>query len=148
MGTAPTFIDINKNYGYEVAQAWLTSAWAYISEQSGNKGKITDYQVRSMASITASEYGYLKISEFMLFARWFLAGKYNHIFGTNVDPLQLMVALRNFIAERNDLIARYEQAAREDMEKKERERNPPITWEQFCERNGMRKDNPLGAIFK
>ena len=100
-----------------------------------------------MASITASEYGYLKISEFMLFARWFMAGRYNHIFGTNVDPLQLMVALRTFIAERNDLIAKYEQAAREEAQRKEREQNRPMTWEDYCKAKNIKADNPLGLLF-
>lgn len=147
MGSAPTFIEINKDYGREVSQTWLTTAWANISEQSGNKGKITDFQLRDMAKTTVSCYGYIKISEFMLFALWFKAGRYNHIFGTNVDPLQLMVALRTFIQERNDLIARYEQDEREEAQRKEMESHPPMTWEAFAKKNNIKADNPLGLIF-
>ena len=147
MGTAPTFIEINNEYGVQVSQAWLTTAWTNISEQSGNKGKITDYQLRDMAKTTVSCYGYLKISEFMLFALWFKAGRYNHIFGTNVDPLQLMVALRNFIQERNDMIAHYEQDERDEARRKEMESRPPMTWEEYAKKNNIKADNPLGNLF-
>lgn len=83
----------------------------------------------------------------MLFARWFLAGKYNHIFGTNVDPLQLMVALRTFIQERNDLIAKYEQEQRDEEKRKEQERHRPMTWEEYCAVKGINKINPLVDLF-
>ena len=147
MGTAPTFHTINAAYGQGTSEEWLVYAWTRLSEHAGNKGKITDYQLRDMAKTTVSCYGYLKISEFMLFALWFKAGRYNHIFGMNVDPLQLMVALRNFIAERNDMIARYEQDERDEARRKEMESRPPMTWDEYARKNNIKADNPLGNLF-
>ena len=83
----------------------------------------------------------------MLFCMWFRGGCYNHIFGSNVDPLQLMVALRMFIGERNEMITRYEQDERNERQRMEREQHPPITWEEYCERRGISKQNPLGLLF-
>lgn len=148
MGAAPTLRGVNLAYGDGTAEEWMTYLWAFIGEYVGNYGKLTAHQIKTLSRATVQEYGYLKVSEMMLYAARFARGRYSHICGRNTDPLQLLETLAAFIDERAQIIARSEQDERERRAMEERERNPPITWEQFCERNGMRKDNPLGAIFK
>lgn len=103
--------------------------------------------MRYLAGVTVSEFGWLKISEFMLFMRRFMSGRYAHIFGRDVDPLQLAEALREFCEERGTMMARYEQEKREERLKAEQAASPPVTWEEFCERNNIRRENPLGKLF-
>ena len=136
MGNAPTFYAINKAYGLEVSETWLTIAWTEINEYAGNSGKLTEHQLRRLATRTMSGYGFLNIAEFMLFVRWMEEGKYQHIFGRNVDPLQLMTALGEFVEQRGELIARYEQTEREERMKKDVEQNPVMTYEEWCAKHG------------
>lgn len=144
IGNAPTFIEINEAYGPGTSQAWLTSAWTSLNEYAGNSGKMTKKQIKELAVATVSAVGYIKISEFMLFARYFKEGAYNHIWGRNVDPLQLMTALGRFIQDRNQLIAQYENEQREEERRKQDEQKPPMTWEEYCAKNHLPKDyNPL-----
>lgn len=136
MGNAPTFAAINTAYGVATSEEWLVYAWTTISEYAGNTGKITPYQLKAMATATVADFGYLKISEFMLFLRWFMSGRYESIKGAAVDPLQLMVALRSFIKERNILRGRYEQEEREERVKEENRKNPPMTYAEWRARHG------------
>lgn len=137
VGNAPTFHAINAAYGKDTAEGWLTIAWTRLNEYAGNQGKVTEYQLRELAITTVMGYGHLKISEFMLFSRYFKEGKYNHIWGRNVDPLQLMEALRSFIAERNDMLSHYIQEEREERERKEREEQPPMSYLDYCAKHGI-----------
>lgn len=140
MGNAPTFVAIKAAYGHEVSETWLCIAWTEINEYAGNSGKLTEHQLRRLARRTMSGYGYLNIAEYMLFVRWMEEGRYDHIFGKNVDPLQLMTALGEFVGQRNELIGRYEQKEREERERLERETNPVMTYEEWCAKHG-RKPN-------
>ena len=148
MGNAPTFFGINSGYQTKASEAWLCTAWAMLSEYAGNQGKLSDLQIKLLAQATVSEFGWLKITEFMLFMRKFMSGKYSRIFGKNVDPLKLTDALREFVGERNEMIARYTQTEHEEQRKREQEEHPPITWEEYCRGRGISEDNPFMTLFK
>lgn len=78
----------------------------------------------------AIEYPYLKISELLLFFHRFKAGRYGHFYG-NVDPLRITTALREFISERNNIIADFE--SKQTKEKHERDMANAITREEWLE---------------
>ena len=145
MGTAPTFHDMNLSYGNGFAEGWITGAYTDMCKVTGKY--MTEYQMKRLSVLTATEFGYIKISEFMLFARWFESGRYDYIWGKEFDTGKVMVALRTFIQERNDLIAKYEQEQREEEKRKEQERHRPMTWEEYCAVKGINKINPLGDLF-
>lgn len=144
IGNYPTLFAINQTYGKGASEEWLTYVWTSLSEYAGNKGKLTDYQLREMAISTVMDFGFLKITEIMLFCRRVKAGKFKNIFGVNVDPLQLMTYLETFVEERNIMLSRYEQEEREERERKEREQCPPMSYQEWCARHGRTpKINPL-----
>lgn len=61
-----------------------------------------------MAQLIVGDYGYLKLTEVMLFLRRFKTGRYGMFFG-NVDPIVIISALGRFvIEERNSTVAAHE----------------------------------------
>lgn len=106
-GKAPTLSQVNAAYGKGTSEEWLTYQLANISEYSGARGKIGDPQIEEMAKLITNTWHWLKVSEVMLFFRWFKLGKYGQFYGS-FDPLIMMTAMRSFLRERNDMYARKE----------------------------------------
>ena len=129
MGDFPTLADINQAFGSGSGEKWLVPQIADLTLYTGAKN-IDKYQHRALARLLSSEYYWLKLSEFLLFFHRFKMGHYGRFFG-NVDPMVITCAMRDFIAERNDIIAEEEQKERERLEEEERKRNPPITREEW-----------------
>ena len=87
------------------------------------------------------EFGYLKISELMLFFHWFKSGKFGRFYGS-VDPLVITTSLRDFMKERVRVIEKYEQEQREKAEEESRKRK--ISWEEYCKIEGRQGEtHPL-----
>lgn len=131
MGDYPTLADINIAYGPSFSQQWLVPQIASLALYTGAKNLDT-YQQRSLASVIATEYYYLKVTELLLFFYRFKTGRYGRFYGA-VDPLIVTSALHEFIFERNEMLDKYEQEDREAREAEERKRNPPLTYEQWLE---------------
>jgi len=129
MGDYPTLTDINAAYGNNMAQKWLMPQLADLSLYTGAKN-LTQRQMLQLANIIATEYHYLKVTELLMFFHRFKAGAYGQFYG-NVDPMVVTCALRTFIQERNDIIARCEQEQRERERIEERKQNPPISYEEY-----------------
>lgn len=129
MGDYPTLTDINAAYGNTMAQKWLMPQLADLSLYTGAKN-LTQRQMLQLASIIATEYHYLKVTELLVFFHRFKAGAYGQFYG-NVDPMVVTCALRTFIQERSDIIARCEQEQREKRKADEIKRNPPISREDW-----------------
>lgn len=148
LGTAPTMVMIENTYGKRTSSVWL--AQQLIELNLFAKGeKMDDYQIKETAKILASNYYYLKSTEFMLFFWRLKSGRYGKFYG-GIDPITLGTYLQDFLSERNLEIGRYEQ--------KERERNKPqtkgISFEEYCkrelERNPGREEelNELRRLLK
>ena len=61
-----------------------------------------------MAQLIVGDYGYLKMTEVMLFLRRFKTGRYGSFYG-NVDPIVIISALGRFVVEeRNSMLAAHE----------------------------------------
>lgn len=103
MGDYPTLTDIDIAYGKGFATEWLLPHIARLSMFAGAKN-IGICQEKELAGIIANEYHFLKITEILLFFYRFRTGRYGRFYGT-VDPLAITCALRDFIVERNDIIA-------------------------------------------
>lgn len=132
-GEHPTLILLDNTYQKDVAEAWLVPQLANISEYSGAKDKLTKEQVKDCAFVIRNNYGYLKVSELMLFCHRFKSGEYGDFYG-GVSPLTITTALRKFIHDRAVAIDRKEQEKRE--EEMEESRKNAITWEEYCRRRG------------
>ena len=129
MGDYPTLTDINAAYGNNMAQKWLMPQLADLSLYTGAKN-LTQRQMLQLANIISTEYHYLKVTELLMFFHRFKAGAYGQFYG-NVDPMVVTCALRTFIQERSDIIARCEQEQREKRKADEIKRNPPISREDW-----------------
>ena len=136
-GGAPTIAELNATYGSRTGAMWLVPQLYRLSEYCGVRDKLEGNALKECASILASEYPYLKVSEFMLFFHRFKAGKYGRFYGA-VDPLVIAMALQDFIGERS-----YAYAHREMQQQPKGE---AISWEEYCMRT-YGEVRPLSTLF-
>lgn len=145
-GNYPTLIDLNRGYQWNTAVKWLSVQLFDLSEYCGCKDKLTKRQLEQCADIITHGYGWMKVSEIMLFLVRFKAARYGRFYGS-VDPMIILSALREFAEERQNAYFRHdmEERERKDME----ERQGCVTWEEWkstTKANVLHDDNPLKAI--
>lgn len=117
-GTAPSLGLIQRAYGRDTAESWLIIQLNNLSEFAGCREKLKEHQITELAEMIMEEYGYYKLTEFMLFFQNFKRGEYGKFYGA-VDPMVIMQALKDFHTER---WYAYEQRERkQDEERKARE---------------------------
>lgn len=109
----PTLAEINASEGIGASAAWIVTQLFSLSEFCGVKEKMSDYQMEQLARLIAREYFDMKISELMLFFDRFKCGVYGRFYGS-VDPMVLTTALRQFRADRNNMIDVYESDLRDE----------------------------------
>ena len=140
-GGAPTLGLLNTTYGNQTAAMWLVPQLYNLSEYCGCKDKLSGSQLKECASVIASEFHYLSVTELMLFFHRFKSGRYGRFYGA-VDPLIITESLRKFLGER---IAAYDEHDKEEKKRKEEEdAKNAISWEEFCMREfGEIRPHPL-----
>lgn len=107
-GGAPTLWNANLLYGNGASEEWLIYQLTDLSEFTGVSKKISAPQITQMAQLIVGDYGYLKMTEVMLFLRRFKTGRYGSFYG-NVDPIVIISALGRFVVEeRNSMLAAHE----------------------------------------
>ncbi len=102
-GEAPTLGLVRAAYGRNIAEVWLELQLNDLSEFAGCKEKITKSQLVELSAMMLDEYGYFKLTEFMMFFQQMKRGHYGKFYGA-VDPMQIMAALRDFYSERDKVI--------------------------------------------
>lgn len=130
MGDYPTLIDLKQAYGKNFAAIWLVPQIDNLTLFTGAKN-ITEQQHEELAKIIAAEYGYLKVTELLLFFHRFKAGHYGRFYGS-FDPMVITCALRDFIKERNIFIDQYERE-KKGREDESKQKLPTMTHEQWLE---------------
>ncbi len=128
MGDYPTLTDICLSYGKTFAEQWLYPQISDLSIFTGAKN-LDKEQVRSLASVIAAEYRYLKVTELLLFFHRFKAGHYGRFYGS-VDPMVITCALRDFIKERNVFIDQYERDAN-NLQRELDKQKPKMSYEEY-----------------
>lgn len=115
-------------YGSNTPTIWLIPQLVNLSEYCGAKDKLNIRQLEELASVIATEFYFLKVSEIMLFLHRFKSGKYGRMYGT-VDPMIITTSLREFVRERAAAIDRHEQ----EIKRQEREKasQEAVTWEEY-----------------
>lgn len=127
-GDYPTIAQLGAEFDRKFPAAWMMAHLHDLSEFCGCKEKLSGHALQQCASTISMEFYWLKISELMLFFHRFKSGKYGRFYGS-VDPLVITTSLRDFLKERSIAIVEHE---RLEAERKERERKPPVTWEEYC----------------
>lgn len=130
-GDAPVLSELNMAYGEMTATMWLVPQLYDLSEYCGCKEKLQGKPLEECASVIATEFYWLKVSELMLFFHRFKSGRYGRFYGS-VDPLVITTSLRAFLNERNNAIAEQEQYERE--QEREESRKNAITYEEYCKK--------------
>lgn len=143
-GDFPTLLTLSKQHQKATPIAWLVAQLLDVSEFCGCKGKLDDYQLKQCAMLIFREYGYLKVSELMLFFVRMKTGYYGEFYGA-VDPMRIMSGLRKFAVDRGNAIFIHEgELAQKAIE---RGKVGAMTWEQYCAANGIvGRPNPLGRV--
>ena len=96
--------------------------------------KMSDPQIAELADIIAARYPWLKLTEFMLFEFYFIAGQYGRFYGESSYFLTITQGLLKFLEERKLLYAVIE---REAEEAKLPRREVGISWEEHCRSMGI-----------
>ena len=140
-GGAPTLTLLNNAYGEKTAAMWLVPQLYNLSEYCGCRDKLSANQLKECASVIATEFAFLSVTELMLFFHRFKAARYGRFYGT-VDPLIITESLRKFLGER---IAEYDRHEKEEKERREAEEaKNTISWEEYSmKKYGEVRPHPL-----
>lgn len=101
VGTSPTINDIRLNYGRKAASVWLEIQIRDFSEYVG--GSMNEFQFTSMSAIIIERFGYIKLTEIMLFFANLKSGMYGKFYG-RIAPIDIMEKFRMFMQYRNDVL--------------------------------------------
>lgn len=105
----PTLYDLNRTFGPGTAQQWLVPFLIYINGAVTAERKMNDFQMASCAMTIVNNYGYLKLTEIMLFVSRLLGGTYGKVFFNAVDPMAITNALHDgFLPQRNAAYDNYQ----------------------------------------
>ena len=111
-GDSPTLSLIRLTYGSNIPEAWLVPQLLDVSLFCGLKQDVDKNQMRTLATIIANDYHWLKIDELLLFFFRFKSAHYLHFY-SYFDPHVILESLKIFINERNRAYERMEQKRRE-----------------------------------
>lgn len=121
-GVAPRLNHLKFAYGDTAPVEWLSYQLIDLCRFANTK-TMTDHQIHELSVLIAREYYYLKLTEFMVFMAGLKSGKYGKVFYGSIDPMDIMLALRQFAEERIDIVRKKEEedARRErEMEREAR----------------------------
>lgn len=124
VGLAPTLREVRIAYNGIVAESWLEIQLRDLSEFAGCRDKMSNAQIVGTAQTIILHYGFLKITELMVFFQQFKAGLYGKFFGV-VDGLVITEALQGFMKFRAEKLRSIETARLKEAEQlraQERER--------------------------
>ena len=126
---SPTLNVVDAAYGNNAAVQWLMPQLYAVGEYAGVRDKMDEAQTLELARTIRAHYGYLTVTELMLFFSNLKAGRYGKFYGA-VDPLVITEAIASsFLAERERWLQKAESERRE-REQAEQRKNT-ITYEQF-----------------
>lgn len=128
MGDYRTLSELRKMWGVNAPSVWLAPHLHNLMEFCGVKDKMDTNTIRELASIIATEFYYLKISELMLFFFRFKSGKYGRFYGA-VDPLVITTSLRKYISERYATLHQLESII--SIRKSEEMKSKAVTYDEY-----------------
>lgn len=140
-GDYPTLSTLKAGYGDNAPVMWLIPQLYNLSEFCGCKEKLQGTPLEECASVIATEFHYLKVTELMLFFHRFKSGFYGRFYGS-IDPLIITTSLRSFLKERVLVYDRHEREERD--RRRDEERKNAVTWEEYCRTHDVDdKTHPL-----
>ena len=143
-GTAPTLKVLNLAYSETAAEQWLVFQLMDLCAYCGVKEKLNERQMKQLAYIIVTEYGYLKVTEILLFLHRFKAGKYGRFYGS-IDPLIIMQALDDFMDEREEAIKKQNEIQEAQLPVPAEDTISPQEW---CRQNGFTEVTSVLDVWK
>lgn len=138
-GDAPTLQDVRQAYSAEISASWLDVQLTELIRFCGVRKDAFADVVDPLIAVISDNFGFLKVSELMLFFQQFKAGKYGRFYGS-VDPMVITTALQEFLRFRAERLAvierehRRAQQKKQDAERAERaKRGEYLTYEEWKE---------------
>lgn len=108
LGYAPSLQIVKQAYSTDVLNIWIVAQLEDVNNFTNIRQKMSIEQMEQIASVIASEYASLKVSELHLFIHRFKAGRYGTFYGC-IDPLQITYALAQFMEQRRAEITKIQQ---------------------------------------
>lgn len=133
-GLAPSLTRTKVTYGLETARFWLNIQISELCTFTAIQEKPSLAQIDMICDVIISNFGYLKVTELMVFFLKFKAGEYGKFFGV-IDGLVITEALNKFMEFRKQMIEKAErmQLEREREERYKKQEENAISREEFEE---------------
>lgn len=121
-GQAPELDVVAEAYGGEVADAWLAGQLHDLNEYVGGNTMMSLERCKETAAVMRRKFGFLKVTEIMLFLVDYKGGVYGETYG-GIDGIKLNTALGKFCnGTRRKRLEEYECRREEARKAAERER--------------------------
>lgn len=114
----PSLAQIGVAYGTESLFYWMGIQIESFNEFVGVREKLTLEKTIDLCKQIYFEAYFLRISEFSFFIGKLKSGHYGEFYGI-VDPLKIMVALNEFLRERNEMLHIHQRKIDEERREKE-----------------------------
>lgn len=138
-GDAPTLQDVRQAYSAEISDSWLDVQLTELVRFCGVRKDAFADVVDPLIAVISDNFGFLKVSELMLFFQQFKAGKYGRFYGS-IDPMVITTAIQSFLQYRAEQISiidkdrQREEAKRREAERAERaSRGELISYDEWRE---------------
>lgn len=141
---APSLTHVRNAYSDKIVSSWLLIQLESVNNFCSVKQKMNDKQLREAAISIESEFSYLNVDELMLFFQLLKTGAYGEFYGA-VDPMKIMVSLREFTDYRRDMISRVEA---EDRNVQLFKPNPNVVSREAMEKLKREAKNDISAFIK
>ena len=128
IGLAPTLHQMKIAYSVSRVEMWLEIQLHDLSEYTGVTIKPTPEQLEAIAQTIILKFGYLKLTELMVFFQKFKAGEYGVFYGS-FDGLLITAAIVQFLTYRSHKLDEYENIKRQVQREKDRMNKVPNPFE-------------------
>lgn len=127
-GNFPTLAEVEARIRPGAAEAWIVAQLTALARNANMAQTPDKGQLMQTASTIAAEYGYLKLTEVLLFFHRFNAGQYGKFYGS-VSPIQITASLREFLRERDEALWQVDNLRR--MAERDEDRLAAVSHEDF-----------------
>ena len=99
LGKAPTLTTVEQAYGKGCAESWMEIQLKNLVNYVGCQERVTSAMIETTAAVIVAEFGFLKVTEIMLFMLRLKSGQFGSVYG-KTDGLRITIALRDFLRYR------------------------------------------------
>lgn len=109
VGSAPSLTRVKVAFDIEVAKNWLIAQLIDLCLFTGIKEKPEIRQIESITDTIICNYGFLKVTELMVFFQRFKAGKHGVFYGA-IDGIVITKAIKEFLVYRKNKLIEFERS--------------------------------------